>query len=359
MQTVRLMNGLADSGLSMSLAYLKRGDALLAHLERDKLHRVISCEASAHFDMSVLLTLAQCIRTENIATVVTVNQHPLFYGYAAGKLSGTNPRLVNIFHTTQLLNTMESIKYAAIYKWLYARCDCVVFVSRKQRDFWLSERHMRPNYSVYIYNGVDTTYFQDVSSLSDRKRTREKLGFGDNDLVVGICAGLRPEKRHLDLLAALYRIKRSGEEGVKVLIIGSGVMEPVVRAYIDEHSLGGDVVLAGHQQDVRPLVTICDCIALTSDFETFPMAILEAMALGKPVVCTNVGGTTEQVLHGKNGYLFDVGAVEVLSGLIMALRDKDLRMRMGDASREMVKEKFESGRMLAEYRDLFLRLGSA
>ena len=119
----------------------------------------------------------------------------------------------------------------------------------------------------------------------------------------------------------------------------------------------GAVVMAGFQQDVRPLLCAADAVALCStSVETFSLAALEAMALGRPVVLSDIGGAAEMVRPGCEGFLFPAGDTAALVERLAALQDEGLRRRMGAAARETVEARFSERAMVERYEGLLRQL---
>jgi glycosyltransferase involved in cell wall biosynthesis len=107
---------------------------------------------------------------------------------------------------------------------------------------------------------------------------------------------------------------------------------------------------------VRPFVAACDVLAVCSTTETFSLAALEAMALGKPVVHAKVGGAAEMIRPGDNGFLFPVGDTEALVGKLAILTDRRNRERMGRAARALVEARFSEREMVDRYEQVLLEL---
>ena len=112
--------------------------------------------------------------------------------------------------------------------------------------------------------------------------------------------------------------------------------------------------MAGFRDDVRPCVGICDCLALTSHaVETFSISALEAMAMGKPVVITDLGGARELVEHGVSGFIFEKGDIGGLAAHLTSLAEDNRHLEMGEKARQRVREKFTIEKMVAAYEALF------
>jgi glycosyltransferase involved in cell wall biosynthesis len=168
---------------------------------------------------------------------------------------------------------------------------------------------------------------------------RERLGIKKAEIVVCIVAALRPEKKHVLLLDAVNILNQRGIP-VRILIVGDGPERNNIEKHMKQIGIKPNVIITGFQSDVRPYISLSDIIVMSSNSETFSIAILEAMALGKPIIAPDIGGIAEQVIHGENGFLFLSGDVEGLANNIEMLISQNLFESMGEASRRMVCEKF-------------------
>jgi glycosyltransferase involved in cell wall biosynthesis len=229
----------------------------------------------------------------------------------------------------------------------------VVFVSEQQRGYFAG-LGMRLARTEVVHNGIDLAHFSTPGSVR-RAQLRRALGFAPNELVIGLCAVFREEKRHADLLAALARLRGLGLP-FKVLLVGDGPTRSGIQARRAQLGLDGAVVLAGFQRDVRPFIDACDVMTLTSHSETFPIATLEYMALGKAVVASDVGGMREQLDDGLSGLLYRAGDIDALAAALQRLVDPVLRQRLGEGALQAVRERFSLDTMLDRYQALFAAL---
>jgi glycosyltransferase involved in cell wall biosynthesis len=226
-----------------------------------------------------------------------------------------------------------------------------VYVCGLQRAYW-SRRGLWAARTHMIYNGVDGDFFDPALFEDGIAARRASYGFRPEDRVVGICAVLRREKAHADLLRAVSILRSEGQDW-KVLIIGDGPMRPAIEREIVRLRLGGSVVITGLQPDVRASISICDVVALVSTaIETFSMAALEAMAMAKPMIMSDLGGAREQVTHGHNGLLFPPGDVEALAQCLRLCSDPAHLKRMGARARERVIREFSQQTMVSRYAEL-------
>jgi glycosyltransferase involved in cell wall biosynthesis len=233
--------------------------------------------------------------------------------------------------------------------------DCSVFVCEKQKRRWL-RRGVLSRRNTMIYNGVDTKAFCDGSTPAERSRLRGTFGFLDTDYVIGISARLRPEKNHVQLVDAVAMLRRTGIPA-RVLMIGDGELRGAVESRARELEVERDVVITGFQQDVRPYISICDAMVLCSHTEAFSLAAIEAMAMRKPFVHSDVGGAAEMIRPGENGFLFPAGDTDALVDRLARLADRTQRERMGNQARTRVEAMFSETTMLDRYEQLLVELG--
>ena len=165
---------------------------------------------------------------------------------------------------------------------LFRHCDLLIYVSHAQRQYWRG-RGLRARRDIVIQNGVDTAHFADRLTAAQREQVRAEFGFAPDDYVIGLCGFLRPEKAHDDLLHALHQLRQRGIPA-KAMLIGDGPRRAHIEQLIAQLQLQHAVVITGYRPDVRPCVASCDVMTLTSHDETFSLAALESMALGKPLV---------------------------------------------------------------------------
>jgi L-malate glycosyltransferase len=160
----------------------------------------------------------------------------------------------------------------------------------------------------------------------------------------------------VQLVEALAQLRGRGIPA-RAVFIGDGPMRAAIEARARALRLAGDVLIAGMQQDVRPLLAACDAVALCSTaVETFSLAALEAMALGRPVVLSDIGGAAEMVRPGVEGLLFPAGDTAALVERLTALADESLRSPMGAAARETVLARFSESAMVDRYEALLQEL---
>lgn len=240
------------------------------------------------------------------------------------------PRLVYTEH-----NVWQSYKPPTYWANLltFARNDHVFTVSDEVRASIrypgrLRRRPLPPLET--LYHGLDRTAL-DAPPPPDG--VREELGIPPSAPVVATVANFRHEKGHEYLLRAAELVRRSVPD-VRFVLVGQGPLEGQVRREAERLELGDTVIFTGYREDVLRLTAAVDVFALSSLYEGLSIALIEAMALGKPPVVTRVGGLAELVEDRRHGLLVPPEDPPALAaGIVSLLQDPALAHRLGQAAR--------------------------
>ncbi|GIW20581.1 MAG: hypothetical protein KatS3mg065_0877 [Chloroflexota bacterium] len=188
-----------------------------------------------------------------------------------------------------------------------------------------------------IYNGVDLSRYDHQEPCCT---LREEYGLPPDAQLVGVVARLEPEKGHPTLLAAWPEVVRRCPQAY-LLVVGEGSQRDALEALAAELGIADHVVFTGRRDDVPAVTAALDVAVLPSYREAQGLVILEAMALGRPVVASNVGGIPEVIDDGVSGLLVPPGDPVALAGAIVRLLTDhpyaDLLARRGH---DLVHERF-------------------
>lgn len=352
---VALATGLARRGHSVAVASLKQGGTLGDDLLRGGVTSVACCDARGGIDLAAIGRLAAM--AEHATVMIATSQYSLMCASLARLGARRRIALAFICHSMGVVQRGAKARLRfAVYRRFYGWASSVIFVSELQRRFF-SDLGVRPRRSEVVHNGIDLARFSADAVKAQGRRLRTELGFAADDLVIGLCAVFREEKRHVDLLEALARLRARGIPA-RLLLVGDGPMRGQIEACRDRLGLDGAVLLAGFQEDVRPYVAACDVMTLTSHTETFPIATLETMALGKALVSSDVGGMREQIDDGVNGLLYPAGDIDALATALARCADAPLRSRLARGALATVRERFDLEQMVGRYEAIFSDLSS-
>ena len=345
--TITLSNRLAERGHECHLAYVRNDPSQLSRLRGAA--SVQCLHAERYLDRDALKRLSTLIARIAPSAVVAVNQHALLYASLARR--GSDVPLLVVFHTTWLRTLKEQLKMLA-YRPLFWGAEQAVFVCQRQRMHWRN-RGVFARRNTVVYNGIDAAYWRPAAA--DGAVLRQTLGFAAGDYVIGMSAVLRPEKNHVQLVEAVAELRRRGVPA-RALMVGDGETRPAVETRAQALGVADQVTITGLQQDVRPFLAACDVVALTSHTEAFSLAAIEAMALERPVVHSDVGGAAEMIRPGVNGFLFPVGDTATLVARLEQLAAQDAREHMGKAARALVEQRFTEPAMVERYESILHEL---
>jgi len=204
-----------------------------------------------------------------------------------------------------------------------------------------------------VPSGVDYDHF-DPERPDVRKKAailRQKLGVGDNWIVVGFVGRLVAAKGLSYLISALRHVERKNAN-IVLLLVGDGSQKTYLESIAKE--LAVKTIFAGWQNDTVSYYALMDIFVLPSFFEGLPNVVLEAMAMQKPVIATNVGGNPDLITPGENGFLVPAGDYkDMCHALNTLIGDRDLRTRMGMANRRKVKNFFSWGTVVQQVETIY------
>jgi len=209
----------------------------------------------------------------------------------------------------------------------------------------LQSYNVQKSNGVVIYNGYD---FSRSKNLTEEKLLKTELNI-NTKFIVGMVAGFRIHKDYKSFIIAANKICLERKD-ITFLLVGDGPkLEENKNLAASER-----IIFSGERNDVESLIDICDIGVLSTYTEGISNSILEFMALGKPVVATDGGGTKEIVLDGETGYLVKKESPDMLKEKILYLLDNnELRNQMGNNAKKNIETKFNIDKMIIDYYNLF------
>ena len=291
--------------------------------------------------------IARFLRRERVDVVHTHCSVPGAIGRLAARLAGV-PVVVHTVHGFHFQE--EQPWWVRVPSLLAERGLGLVtdtLLTQNQGDLALAERHgIGPRgRRGRIGNGIDLARFQPVD---------KPAAAGDARPVVLCVARFEPVKNHALLLEAAARLARRGRAFV-LRLVGTGELEVDVRARVRALGLADRVEFLGYRDDMPALVAGADVCVLPSFKEGLPRAVIEAMAMARPVVATRVPGTREVVRHGETGFLVDPADVDgFAAALERLLFDPALRAQMGARARAVAEVEYDERPIAESLRSLYV-----
>ncbi len=301
------------------------------------------------FGICAVFRLKKLLRKYNIDILHCHGYKADTIGFLTSRL--TKVRLVSTCHGWWP-NTPKLKFYDFIDTTVLKFFDSVVAVSPQIYDN-LVKRKVNPSKLKVIQNGIDVSQFD---MKAGRERMRKELGIKEEDFVVGSIGRLSSEKGITYLLEAAYKIKAK-KRNISFVIVGEGDMKSSLIDYAKELGISDKVIFTGYREDIDKIFPVLDVFVMPSLTEGLPLALLEAMAAGKPVVASNVGGIPTVIEHGKTGILVKSrNAAEIESAILDLINDKHYSDILADNGKKFVENKFSLTATIKKYEELYIKL---
>ena len=352
----QLLGGIDKNKFKLYVACFIFASVKPAENMRDKDFSIIKLSGAGIYTISGLRNLVflkRFVSEKKISLIVTYHESSDFYGLALSIICN-----IPVISSRRDMSFKTKPHHRLAYRLGGRYFDLVIAVSNAVKQEVVKRRWFPEEKMLTIYNGINTV---DYGNGHDGTALKRRLGIHPDSPVVGMVANIHKIKGYhyfLDASSIIHRYKRD----VQFLIIGydwiqTGLTVNGLKRYGEEIGMSQNLHFLGGREDVADLISIFDVAVLASLSEGFSNVILEYMAASKPVVATEVGGNPEVVVHGETGLLVPPADAHALANAILSiLEDKETALRFGIAGRKRVEDKFELGKMITQYEDLFERV---
>ncbi|MBI2400018.1 MAG: glycosyltransferase family 4 protein [Deltaproteobacteria bacterium] len=304
-------------------------------------------ECSGRFDLGTIKAVRRFIEKNGIEVIHSHGYKSNIYAYLANRRPGK--KLVTTCHNWINASSKMSF-YTRLDKFFLRRFDAIAAVSDAVKDELLAAG-IDPRKTVVIGNGISLEKFRQPSA--DKEDVRAALGIPPNVFVAGTVGRMSPEKGYDILLQAAREVLKK-KENCFFLFVGDGPQKQALEEQSRSLGIGGRVIFAGKRSDIPEMLSAMDLFVMSSHTEGQPMALLEAMAAGKPVVSTSVGDVPKILDKGKAGLLAPpADSLGLAAAILRVLDDPALAGRLAASALRNVEENYSSKKMAAEYRDCY------
>ena len=365
MKVVHLVEDMGVGGLERNLALI------VEHLNRDMFDVSVWCleEGGAiadeliekGWDVQILglptyhrpgniLKLAKLLRDNNVDILHTHEYFANTMGRLAAILARTPKRFSHIQNSHWTRDERKTRHYL-IDRYLSRHCDQVIACSEMARRYQIEVEKIPPEKVCTVYNCTDVRLYDPDKRHPD---IRHEFGFEKTHILIASIARLTNVKGHRFLIQAASAIIREFQEA-RILIVGDGVEREALQRQVREEGLENAIFFLGTRHDVPAILSSIDIfVQPTLIREGLPLAITEALASGKPVVATDVGGVSEAIKDRTTGLLVPPGDQNALAeGILFLLRNPLERRDIAAAGRELCLEKFSVDIMVKKIESLY------
>lgn len=349
-QIATLLEGLDKKRFAPTLLYFRQRSHLVEQVEQAGVETVQIPKQGA-IDTRFFLRLLFFLRRREFDVVHCFSFTGELWGSLALSLARKGRLITSIRGVYEWYRPSQWL----VKSWVTRRSFCVV--ANSQAGAAYAKRRMKDTGGVpieVVYNGIAAV---PLASEGDRARTRKSLGVGPESIMALFVGRLVDHKNIPSMIKALRRIDATNTHDISLFVVGEGPERELLERAL-KTIRAGRLQLLGERRDVAALLQACDFLVLPSKREGLSNAILEAMAAGRPVVASRVGGNVELVVHEETGLLYpdddDAALAEAMDRLAA---DSRLRGKLGVAAKLRARTEFSQSTMVARLERLYERAG--
>jgi glycosyltransferase involved in cell wall biosynthesis len=329
------------------------GEGPLAEAVRRREIPFVSASLNKELNFRSRHEIASLLRELKIDLLHTHGGVAGLHGRSAARLAGT-PALIHTLHGIHYLHYRNPLlrRLYVLLERRYSRfTDRLVLVCQSDLRRARSYKLAPEGKMTVILNGLDVRSLAETAVLA---RSRDELGWPPGRPIVGTIARLHRQKGVIHLLRAGRRILEAVPES-RIVVVGDGPQSDRMKREAQRLGLGERCLFLGARKDATALLALFDVFVLPSLWEGLPFVLVEAAALGKPIVATAVDGVPEILEDGRTGLLVPPGDSEALANaVIRLLREKDEAGRLAERARSLVPPRFPLRRMVEQTQTLYL-----
>ena len=354
----QIINRLSDKKYKIIVACLPTG-TFIEKIKGSEA-QIKSFDMKNRFNLRVILQLSSLIRKERVDIVHSQGARADFFARIAAKLAGAP----NVVSTVPMpvegfdVNPIKKLIYMAFNRFSECFVDRFIVVSDALEKMMIEKNGIETKRVVKIYNGIETDEYcmSDEEIAYRRSSFREKSDLGENVPVIGVIGRLVWQKGFKYFIETIPDVLKEFKEA-RFLLVGEGELEDELKVKSKKLKLEDKIIFTGFMSDIKNVLASIDILVIPSLREGLPVVLLEAMAMMKSIVATNIEGIMEILENGVSGLLVPPRDTEALAeAVIDLLKHQDKANQMGIAARRVVEERFGVETMVQKVKKVYEEL---
>ncbi len=345
-----------DMGYVVEVAAKDKGFAENIEKEGFKFYNIpFSRNPLSFFNVKGFFLLIKLLKDNKYTMIHIHTPVASFVGRFAGRIAKV-PHLVYTahgFHFHEYGNKFKNFAYFKLEKLAGMFSDVLITINKDDYEI-AKKKNLTPNGKVvYIKGvGVDTSYFNPARfTLEEAEKYRKVFELITENFVMISVAELIKRKNIEDIITSVGMLVKTK---AKLLVVGDGILRKELTNFAKEKGLNESILFLGRRNDVPNLLQISDVLVFTSHHEGLPKAVMEAMAMEKPVVAYNIRGVRDLVVDGETGFLVPYRNVQQLAEKVLYLMNNpEIARKMGRKGRERIEKEFSIEKIKAEMSNLY------
>ena len=297
------------------------------------------------------------LKTQKFDVIHTHGGTAGFWGRLVAACLNHKPKIIHTYHGLHYLNTAQtkSLKqkiktaiFQQIDQLLLQITDQIICVCRSDYEKAIAAKVANPSKTAIVYNGIEISKF---SQPINQETSRKIFATASTDFIFGNVGRLHEQKGHKHLLQAFAKVS----DRARLLIIGDGELKDELIKLADDLKISDRVLFFGARSDVHEFLSAIDVFVMPSLWEGQPIALLEALAMGKPCIVTDVDGIPEIITNNVNGYLVKPKDIAGLTqAMNQAIDNPEILQKLAKAGVSTITEKFLAQNMAKAIANIYL-----
>jgi glycosyltransferase involved in cell wall biosynthesis len=327
---LHVLPALRKAGVELTACFLRDPHPAAEELHQHGIEPIFL--STGQLDVSVPVRLAALAKRKRCGIIHASQMKATLAARIAGRLANAQT-IVHIHDLAPVNSVVRSLHR------LFARPkDLGIAVAHAVRQFAIEEYSIRPDRLRVIHNSVPLDDFRRLAPQT-REEVRASLGIGNAVPVIAMVGRMYIEKGHRHMVRIMSEVARTRPDAL-LLLIGDGPERAACEALAQQLNIAPSIRFLGQRNDVPQLLAACDLVAMPSDTEGLPLAAVEAIAVGRPVVGFDVGGCREVIDDGETGRVIEPGNISAFATAVVELLSDPQTLKQMSAKAYATAERF-------------------